>query len=58
MITVSELIDILTQEVSKDTNILNCGVRIDDRNLKVLFVHPKQNTQQEPYEHWKEVKMD
>lgn len=73
MITVSELIDILTKEISKDISVLNCGVQIDDYNLKVRFVHPNQKEPQEhgngkwqqdtgqkaaaPYDHWKEVKV-
>lgn len=72
MITVSELIDILTKEISKDISVLNCGVQIDDYNLKVRFVRPiskdttvqntgewQQDTGQKaaaPYDHWKEVK--
>ena len=65
MITVSELVNVLMDEVQKDISILNCGVQIDDRNFKVRFIRPQKKEEPEKenmaagqpgaYEHWKEV---
>ncbi len=40
MIRVSELIDILTEHVSKDINVLRCYISIDDRNDNIRFRIP------------------
>lgn len=69
MIIVKDLIEVLTEEVTKDINVLDCGIRIDDRNCKVIFIHPihlekrtpeerKEYMDAHPYDHWKEVKAD
>lgn len=50
MITVSELIDILTEHVSKDINVLKCYISIDDRNDNIRFripLKPKKPTEKE-----------
>lgn len=40
MITVKDLVDILTEEVSKNPEVMSYGVYIDDRNSKVRFTIP------------------
>ena len=63
MITVKDLVDILTEEVSKNPDVMNYGVYIDDRNSKVRFTIPHKaaertstkTSEQGFYDHWKEV---
>ena len=50
MIRVSELIDILTEHVSKDINVLKCYISIDDRNNNIRFripLEPKKPAEKE-----------
>lgn len=63
MITVKDLVDILTEEVSKNPDVMNYGVYIDDRNSKVRFTIPHkvaertstETSEQGFYDHWKEI---
>lgn len=40
MIRVSELIDTLTRDVSKNINVLSCYISIDDRNDVIKYTIP------------------
>lgn len=66
MITVKDLVDILTEEVSKNPEVMSYGVYIDDRNSKVRFTIPHskieaavqtgiETPEHGMYDHWKEV---
>ncbi len=66
MITVKDLVDILTEEVSKNPEVMSYGVYIDDRNSKVRFTIPHkieaavqtgiETPEHGMYDHWKEVR--
>ena len=59
MIRVSELIDALTRDVSKNINVLSCYISIDDRNDVIKYTIPierraAEESSQPIYKHVKE----
>ena len=50
MIKVSELINLLTEHISRNVNVLDCYISIDDRNNVIRFTVPlvrKENSGEE-----------